>query len=291
MPAVVGLTRAPAIATTPRRGGTLLGAAYPGDTTTRWESGVYTWGEAVPGWRLAADCDPTTLDYGLDEDNLPAGAQPFLIQTKTTGPRTRDLDELTERARMQLDAVTSTAIGRELWTGELTAETGGWNTGAGVPFTLSNPRPASSGTASNGPWLNPHLRAADMLDPEADPAAAVGSVESAAQRRTAGPVFIHIPTELMLSLSQFGIVPEGDTLRTALGSYVIADPGYPGTTADDNTAVYATGPVQIWLGDPVIHNQPDHIVELGTNRIAVWAERPALALFDPQTLVGCAITT
>ena len=288
------LGRVPAPTEEPRTTGSLLSAAIDGDVSSdRWMHGVWMWPETVPGWRLVADCDPAQADHGLDDASplLPVGAVPFAIQTKTT-VRTSDLEELKARARMQLDAATSPALAHELWTGELTTEQGGWQTAEGAPFTLGNPRPAASGTADDGPWLNPHLAAATMLTAEADPAAAVGAVESAAARLVSGTVTIHIPVELLLYLGQFGIAPgEDGHLRTPLGSLVVADSGSPGTApGGTGTAVYATGPIQVWLGEPTVHADPDSVFHPGTNAVACWAERPAAVLFDTQTLVGCAIT-
>lgn len=284
------LAQAPAVAAAPRQLGALLTAAIPGDSDTDWGKGVISWPEAVPGWRSVADCAPATADYGLGEGADPVGAIPFVVQTLTRCPRI-SLDLLIERASRQLDAVTSQAVARELWTGDLTrAEP--WTLPDGVPFTLANPRPASSGTSVAGPWLNPHLAAADMIAPAEHPAEAVGAVEAAAAERIAGgPVFVHIPVDWLMPLSQFGIYRDGNLLRTPLGSVVVCDAGYPGTTTGGAPVVYATGPVQAWVGDPVVLRDPAEIVELGTNQIGVWAERPALVSFDQQTLVGCAITT
>jgi hypothetical protein len=54
--------------------------------------------------------------------------------------------------------------------------------------------------------------------------------------------------------------------------------------------IYGSGPVTVWLGDPVVYDQDSWVVDNTTNRVAVWAERPALIWFDPQTLVGCTVS-
>lgn len=276
----------------PRRVGALLTAALPGQVRggTDWRKGVITWPEAAPGWDLVADCDPAQVDYGLGEGAAPVGAVPFLIRTLTRCPMSTDLSALRERADRQIRAVTSTAIARELWTGALSKD-GPWSL-PDVPFELANPRP-DAGTDNAGPWLNPHLDAAEMLTgPFTMPAEAVAAAEAAAADRMAGgPVFLHVPAEWVLELGQFGIAPQGDLIRTPLGSVVVADPGYPGTAGEAGPeACFATGPVQVWLDEPRIYDDPQLVVSAENNVIGMWAERPALVLFDPQTLVGAAVT-
>lgn len=292
------LTRVAAPTAAPQAIGGLLSAAVRADTSGEWRQGVYIMPKAVPGWRLREDCGPAYLDYGLDDDDdpLPAGAIPFPIQTRVRA-RTSDLEELRQRAEMAIEDVTERAIARELWTGELTLETGGWLAPDAETFTLANPRPAPEGggavgTDRDGPWLNPYLRAAPiMLPAEGSVAAAVGAVEAAASRLVSGPVTIHVPTELILELSQFGITARGNELRTVLGSYVVVDRGYPGDDTAGATAVYATGPVQVWLDDAVrVHAEGGEVIRPSDNRQAIWAERDAAYLFDPQSLVGCTIT-
>lgn len=277
-----------------RRVGALLTAAVPGQARdgTDWRKGALTWPESAPGWRVVTDCDPGEADYGLGDGAAPVGAVPFLIQTLTTCPRSADLSALVERAERQIRAVTSKAVARELWTGALTKDAP-WSMPTGTPFELANPRP-DAGTGTDGPFLNPHLNAADLLDGTfTHPAQAVAAAEAAAADLLlgGGPVFLHVPQEWVLELGQFGITPMGDVIRTPLGSVVVADPGYPGTHgADGAETAYATGPVQVWLDEPTVHSDPTDVVDAGTNRVGVWAERPALVLFDPQTLVGASLT-
>lgn len=277
----------------PRRVGALLTAAVPGQTRggTDWRKGVITWPESAPGWDLVADCDPAQVDYGLGDGAAPVGAVPFLIRTLTVCPKSADLTALRERADRQIRAVTSKAVARELWTGALSRDAP-WSLPE-VPFELGNPRP-DAGTATAGPWLNPHLDAATLLaGPFTLPAQAVAAAEAAASELIAGggPVFLHVPQEWVLELGQFGIAPQGDLIRTPLGSVVVADPGYPGTDGPSGPeVVYATGPVQVWLDDPRVYDDPQLVVDHRTNQIGMWAERPALALFDPQTAVGCPLT-
>lgn len=283
------LAQAPAVAAAPRALGALLTAAIPGDTGTDWGKGVITWPEAAAGWRTVADCAPAKVDYDYGISADPVGAVPFVIQTVTRCPRIA-LDLLVERATRQLEAVTSQAMARELWTGDLTrAEP--FTLPDGVPFTLANPRP-DNGTDVAGPWLNPHLAAAEMLDPVGHPAEAVGAVEAAsADKLAGGPLYIHVPVDYLMPLSQFGFRTDGNVMRTPLGSIVVCDAGYPGTNGQAGPpVVYATGPVVTWVGEPLVHSDPASIVELGTNAVAVHAERPALVLFDPQTATGCELT-
>lgn len=285
------LGEAPSVAAELRRPGSLLTAAIPGQAAggVDWRKGVITWPEAAPGYQLIRDCDPADVDYGLKTDVFPVGAVPFLIRTFTASPYTTNLEILSQRAERQIRAVTSQAVARELWTGALSKD-GPWSLPTGVPFELANPRP-DAGTDRAGPWLNPHLDAATLLDPQTHPAAAVGAVEAAtAERLAGGPVFLHVPSEWVLELTQFNIQPVGDVLRTPLGSVVVADAGYPGTAGPDgDPCCYGTGPVSVWLDEPTVYDDPSLVVEHNSNRIGLWAERPALVLFDPQTLTGCPI--
>lgn len=263
----------------PHRVGGLLAAAQPGDTNVRWTSGLMIWHEPTPGWELLTDCPPQSYEHGKRDDLRPTAAVPFTIRTSVTGPRP-ELDLMAARARARLDAVTSRAIARELWAGDLTREAA-YELPAGWDWT--NPSPAA------GKYTNPHLAGgdADGLASVASVLEAVAIVEQeVGQRLLMGSPYVHVPVAAMPALQDY-LIPTGETLRTVAGSLVVADYGYP---ADGSPAqVYGTGPVTVWTGAAEVLDDPGQVVRLADNRMEVWAERPALVEFDPETLVSCQV--
>jgi hypothetical protein len=161
--------------------------------------------------------------------------------------------------------------------------------GVGAPLTTSTA--TVSGTADEGPYLNPYLEAAPILNGGTaldDPTAAIGVVEAAvAEKMAGGPIYIHVPTDFLLGMGA-DLREAGDLLQTPTGSIVVADAGYPGPGAagGNNLVIYGTGPVMVWLSEPQLINRSDWVVDPATNKVALWAERDALIWFDPQTLVG-----
>lgn len=265
------------------RGG-LLAAAQPGATDVRWDAGVIAWPEAIGGWRIVQDCTTDVFEHEFDEDvELPTAARPFVIQTRVTARRT-SIEEMGGRARRRLEAVTGKAIARELWTGAATKLD---------PYELPGPQTYANPTASEGLVLNPHLASADaeLYIGALPPVAALGEVEArAAEVVVGGPVYLHVPLAILTELAP-SLQPRGDLLYTAAGNLVISDGGYPGTGPDGTPSrvIYGTGPVQVWTGPVDVIDDPSQVVNTRDNRVEVWAERPALALFDPQTLVGCPV--
>lgn len=279
-----------------RRKGALLTSAMPGPALggVDWGKGVIAWPESAPSYRIVQDCTDDIADYGDEAEFSPVGARPFVIQTVTHCPRT-SIAEMSARAERHIRAITSQALAYELWTGDATS-LDPWTLPEGQVYGgLANQRPASSGTADEGPYLNPYLADAGttMLSSTfADPTAAMGAVEAAvAERMAGGPIYLHVPTDFVMGMGA-DLRDEGDFLRTPTGSMVVADAGYPGPGATGtDLVIYGTGPVQIWLGEPTVYDRDSWVVDFRTNRVAVWAERPALMWFDPQTLVGCTVST
>lgn len=270
--------RGPAAA--PPRGG-LLAAAQPGDPNIRWQSGVIAWPESTGGWRIVQDCTDEVHEHGLDaEMQLPTAARPFLIQTRVRDRRTT-VAEMTERARRLLDAITGKAIAQELWTGAATALD---------PFEVLGPQ-AYANPSSGGALLNPHLTSTQVVHASAlPPVAALGEAEArTAEIVAGGPIYLHVPLAILSELAP-SLQPRGDLLYTAGGNLVVADPGYPGAGPDDTGRfIYGTGPVQVWTGPISVLDCAAQVLSTRDNTVEVWAERPALALFDPQTLVGCPV--
>jgi hypothetical protein len=290
------LGRVPAPQAEPRPKGSLRIAAKPGTVPpgVDWGKGVITWPESPRAYRIAQDCTDELIGYGDPAEYGPVAARPFVIQTVTHCPRTNDLDAIKARAARHLESITSSAVARELWTGEAT-QADPWDLPAGLRFSLANPRPAGS-TANEGPYLNPYLEAGStaLLTGAADSIAdAIGRVESEVADRTAGgDIYLHVPSTLLMGLEMGQLQQVGNLLMTPLGSLVVTDFGYPPDPGDavGDLVVYGTGPVTVYLGGITVFDQSSWIVDHTNNQISVWAERSALVLFDPQTLVGCTVT-
>lgn len=265
-----------------QRGG-LVANALPGDQSVDWLKGVQWWPEDVGGWQLAAECDPSTIDVGDVGFPRPVVAQPFLIRTNVKGPKSSLLD-LGARAGRRLESITSQAVARELWLGELAQA---------APFTLlgdqdwSNP----AGGATDA-FLSPYLtsgQATDVGVVGADPDTAIAAVEEAlSEIVSGGPLYIHMPSSVVFQVGA-QLTRQGDLLTTPAGSVIVADYGYPGDTGS-GTTIYGTGPVMVWTGDARVYGDPSEYVRVSDNHIEVWADRPAMTIFDPLTLISCQVT-
>lgn len=266
----------------PPRGG-LLAAAQPGASGVPWEDGLIAWPDTLGGWRIAQMCTDLVDEHGIDDDPaLPTAARPFLIQTKVTDRR-RTIEEMSERARRRLDAVTGKAIAHELWTGAATQLD---------PYDLPGPQTYANPTAGDQS-VNPYLRAAEDVFSTALPAMrALGEVEArVADLVAGGPIYLHVPLALVVELAP-SLVQRGELWQTPTGGIVVPDRGYPGTGPTGTARViYGTGAVQVWTGPISVLDDPAQVVSTRDNTVQVWAERPALTLFDPQTLVACPVET
>lgn len=264
-----------------QRGG-LVANSSPGDRQVDWLKGVQWWPEDAGGYQLAAECTTAVVDYGDVGVPRPVVAQPFLVRTNVQGPKSTRHD-LGARAARRLEFVTGKAIAREFWLGELAQA---------APFTLptdydwSNPSPAA------GEYTTPYLA---MPDPATvpggalDPATAMAAVEEQlGDVATGGQLYLHMPLSLITVLGPV-LTRQGDLLLTDAGSAVICDRGYTGDGAAAGTWIYGTGPVMTWVGDPTVYNDPAECVRVSDNHIEVWADRPAMTLFDPQTLVAAQV--
>lgn len=265
----------------PPRGG-LLAATVQGPDE-RWLNGVVSWPESAVGWELSQDCSTETVEYGEQDGGVqPLAGVPFLIRTSVVCPRTT-IPDMAERARARLDSITSRAIARELWTG---AET------QADPYQLPNissdwlnPSP------STGEYTNPYLLQGSAVDVGGgvglDVLSALGAVEAAVgQRITSGPVFLHVPVAV-INDAAWALERRGDLLVTLTGGVVVTDYGYP---LEAEPVIYGTGTVQTWVGPIHVDDEPSEVVSRVDNTVRVWADRPALYLFDPRTLVSCQVT-
>jgi hypothetical protein len=184
------------------------------------------------------------------------------------------LEQLTEAAiKRQTEAASAYVVARELWTGDL-SDTAPYATpdGGGVV----NARLASTDAVVVGGG-NAHA-----------PNHALGLLEQEARRGALGQdVWIHVPVELFALFTD--LEQRGGAWFTRSGARIIADPGYLGTEPDgdlptDRLWMYATGPVQVRLGDITTQLFDDQRF----NVRRVNGERMFAATFDPCIHYGIA---
>lgn len=265
-----------------QRGG-LVANSLTGDQQVDWLKGLQWWPEDAGGYQLAVECSTETVDYGDVGIPSPVAAQPYLIRTNVQGPKSSRLD-LGERARRRLEFVTSKALAREFWLGEMAQA---------APFELPTSYEWSNPSPSSGLYETPYLSmtAAATVTSGLDPASAMAAVEEELGALvTGGPMYLHVPLSL---ITQLGLIltRQGDALFTDAGSVVVTDRGYTGDGPTTGTWIYGTGPVMTWVGDAVVYDDPSEYVNVSNNVIEVWADRPAMALFDPLTLVAAQVGT
>ena len=260
----------------------LLTAATEGDASVPWDTGVVSWPESTGGWRIAQDCTTAVDKHGIDDpEQLPVGTRGIVLQTVVRARRTT-VEEMSGRARRRLAAITSKALARELWTGTATQL---------APYDLPG-----SGEYANpqvgDQYVNPYLTdpRGEMYTAALPPLAAVGEVEARlADVLAGGPGHIHVPVAILGELA-LALDRRGDVLYTAAGNIVIPDGGYPNRDqAGTGRHIYGTDQVTWWTGPITVLDDPSQVVRYDDNSIAVWAERPAAVLFNPQTLVGCPV--
>jgi hypothetical protein len=273
------LSPVPAPPAAPPRGG-LLAASVPGPDT-RWLNGVVQWPESAVGWELSQDCSTETVSYGDPDGGIsPLAGVPFVIRTSVICPRTT-IEDMSARARTRLDSITSRAIAREVWTGDETSAD---------PYDLPGVYDWLNPSPSAGVYTNPYLTqaGADTVGGAGlDVLGAMGAVEAeVGQRVTNGPVFLHCPVAVVNDAA-WALERRGDLLVTMTGAVVVTDYGYP---LEATPVIYGTGTVQTWTGPIAVDDEPGEVVSKEDNTVRVWAERPALYLFDPRTLVSCQVT-
>jgi hypothetical protein len=184
-----------------------------------------------------------------------------------------------ERAVALLDRCMTLGIARELWTGT-----------AAVAETpdLPNDFLANSGSVfePNGSTSTPAIEALAWLE------------ETLGQRSCAGGSIIHcspFTATIWRSLQLVQSTPDG-RLLTALGTVVVADPGYDGSAPDgskDATKAvawaYGTGMVDVRLGPVKVLPPGDTLmsgIDRTNNDFNVYAYRPFAATFDTCAHVG-----
>lgn len=151
----------------------------------------------------------------------------FYVAEQCTTLDARDMAEVGERVRRQVDAVTSFMAAAELWDGRITR-------------TWQNPADSQHGSA----WSNPYLadgNATAVAGTFATALEGLAALEAEAMRQSYGQqVFLHVNPEWVAYLGDY-VTRTGSTLLTKLDNVVVADGGYPGTgTVSGGTAEVQT---------------------------------------------------
>lgn len=200
-----------------------------------------------------------------------------------------------DRAKALLEATTSKRIGSELWKGTLAqAAAPAWTN-----RRINNPTAAGNLGKINAAAAVNRVAAFAALEQ------AIGEQGSGAQ------YFIHCTRRTASFWAADQLIKRvGTRLVSALGTIIVADAGYDGSsstgavTANGTQAwAYATGPIRVWVSDPEVQtsNQvtpmglPDisvtgdtigEAITRDTNLITVRAYRYAVAVFDSPVHVG-----
>lgn len=216
------------------------------------------------------------LDCGGGTDEMTVGTMParvegdpFVIyawdECSTLGWRGRDF---VGRATRMLLASQSFWLARELATGSLGLEQHSLNDPAAVTLTSA------------------------ALD---DVVAALATVEQGIADIGRGePGMVHVTIGMLTRLfAATAIVRDGSLFRTASGNVVVADAGYTGQGPGeeepngDTEFIYGTSLIGVQLGEPLFlpDNFDDAVsrgtaVDRGVNTLTMYAERPALWVWD-----------
>lgn len=268
----------PVQAAPPASSGLVRSAITPSDGE-RWEGGMSWRPERCPS---ARGFDPCGDETGFEDPAVGAGDsgivyyRPMAFRVEDRCSTRSPADD--GRVRRQALAVTSYMVARELLTGALSDA---------QPYET----PESGGVADQ---VNARLASADAntIAGTFDPLSGIGTLEEAARDVSLGQdVFIHVPLAVV-PLIDAALRREGQLLFTKTGATVVADAGYGNVGPDGNPAVggawaYATGPVQVRLGEVI----PGQWVDHRTNEILNYADRLFAATFDPCNLHALVIDT
>lgn len=200
------------------------------------------------------------------------------VQCSTFGSAER-LAEHHDRARRKLLAVQSKRLEHELWTGTLAQAQG---------------------------WANGYLARTGTVD-EIEGGAAIGystalsELEQAIADAYGGQRgMIHATHRTVTKWLKDGVVRvDGNLMTTGLGTIVVPGRGYDGssptgvTTSADFDWAYATGIVEVWLGEIDSFDartpQESGAVDYAGNEVTVTAYRAAAATFDGCLLAGALV--
>lgn len=194
---------------------------------------------------------------------------------------TDDAAEAQTRALAKLEALTPTAVERELWTAAIANY-------AGFP----NPALIDTGLATLVQGGTP-LGFVTALA-EIEQAIATSSPLTS-------PVIIHAQPRVVTawkSRNLVEIVPGGTHLVTATGTIVVPERGAtgqsPASVSPAQTAsysyswVYATGMVNVFLSDPIVSNPAESVIRT-VNTLEVRAERAFVAAWNPAGLLAARV--
>jgi hypothetical protein len=274
----------------PPRGATLLRSANPvvdgPEVGDRWIAGLSYVPEACGHGRIvqaAGYCGsgfagfPDADGFGLGDQLDYVPPYVAVAQECSAMGGERELAAVEDRARRLLESCATVGIARELWRGEIARDPDG--PGGGDSTDLPNnylANAASYDDLGDGGDFS-------MLDGLA------ALEEGLAGCSCGGAGMIHTTSQVVTYWQHLNLLerqPDG-RLLTALGSTVVADPGYDGSgaggaapDADGSSSwAYATGMVDVRLG-PV-----DVLADRGQirarNDFLVYAFRPFAATFDP----------
>lgn len=242
----------------------LLAAATTGPPLTRVSEPYGFLSVGCGGWRVRATCSN-------DEENNQAASGcaeidgfPFIVEAEIGPVSLMGLDraELDRRAVEKLDSITSAAVARELWTGNLIDAVG--DAAAFDHLSFQNATILDgSGTTARDPKralavLEDYL--ANLLD---GPQGAIHATRGGA---------VVLPEKLRT----------GNTILTSVGTLVIPDAGYPGTAPDGTAA--ASGKTWLYASSvPVVSlgaASPEGVEVRSDNSLTVKVWRPAWVAFE-----------
>lgn len=277
------------------RGATLLRSANPvTEADDRWLAGLRYTPEACGDGNIvqaAGYCggvgfagfqgmpDPDDWPMGDDVDYVPPYVAVAQRCSVMGGPQ--ELAIVEARARRLLETCATVGIARELWRGEVARDPEG-------PADAANP--VGETTLPNNYLAN--AASYDDLGDGGDFSvldAMAALEEGLAGCSCGGAGMIHTTSQVVTYWNHLGLVerqPDG-RLLTALGTIVVADPGYDGSgqggAAPDATGAsswaYATGLVDVRLGPVDVLNERSGV--RSQNDYVVYALRPFAATFDP----------
>ncbi|MGW0681813.1 hypothetical protein ACWD2L_00425 [Streptomyces sp. NPDC002754] len=133
----------------------------------------------------------------------------------------------------------------------------------------------------------------DAGTPFASVTDAIGALEAQLAATTGAAGVIHIPRYAISQLDACAIVRDGSTLRTLLGTPIVAGGGYGYTGPDDADTddvlwIYATGPVTVRRGVVQVYGGDAGGFDQKTNEVWHIAERPYLITADCPILAAAA---
>jgi len=250
------------------------------DHTDHWAGGFdYQTDDCGVEVTLLGTCSSSVSATAVEDNGSPIFRSyiPFEVQvavkcsTMGTTP-----EEQEKRARDALKACAQKAIEFEFWTGTL------------AKVAAADP---SWDVDTKGAYPNRYLASSDALDVTPTPGTGVKSKQGLALLEQAladcgcgiqGT--IHAPRDVASAL---GIKPKDDRIYTNLGNLVVAGAGYSNTGPDGTPAgagkkwMYATGPVTVRLGDPmVVPDKQSQAVDIQKNTIVYRASQPAAVTWN-----------